>query len=87
VFLYVNQLYFTYSFFADAEANFKNKTVTRGEKLIGQISPLIVSDVQRLGNQGHKNLTESIKNEIKKIYVAKDEDGLERHPKHFLDIP
>lgn len=69
-----------------AERDFKNATEIRGKALIKEISDSIIKDVQSIGGQGHKNISEAIKKEMKKIYVAKNEDGLDRHPKHYLDF-
>lgn len=73
--------------FLDAEINFKNDTELRGQRLINNISAMIVRDVQAMEGQGHRLISEAISEQMKTIYVAPDEDGLERHPKHFLDFP
>ena len=72
-------------FSTEAEKAFAENIKKEGHELIDEISNSIMADIRRLGHQGHRNISEAIQKEMKNIYVAKDEDGIERHPKQFLD--
>lgn len=69
----------------EAEMAFEKRVNTEGKELIEKISDAVMADIRRLGHNGHKNISEAIQKEMEKIYVAKDEEGIERHPKQFLD--
>lgn len=66
---------------------FEQRVTDTGERMIESFRKLIILDIQALGNNGHKNMTEAIKDAMEKVYVKLDAPGLDRHPKSYLDFP